>query len=140
MKPDKIYLSLSLLIIFFTLSWISSCTHKADINGTYSPCIQEVSLIINSSCVYFKSGSTTIHCHDGLGEAERRLDDVAFYRASFDTLKNPYSNPVYKAITAKWGENKMPPSGPLSLENRTIIRLWIEHGADTIPCATTPAR
>ena len=139
MKPDKIYLSLSFLIIIFTLSWISSCTHKADLTGTYSPCIQEVSMIINSSCVSFKSGSTTIHCHDGYGESQLRLDTVTYILDNV-TPGDPYSSRIYKAITVKWGENKMPPSGPLSLDNRTIIRLWIEHGADTIHCATTPAR
>ena len=35
---------------------------------------------------------------------------------------------LYQAIISKW-ENHMPPSQPLSLENRTKIRVWIEQGA-----------
>ncbi|MBG0857912.1 MAG: hypothetical protein IQL11_00305, partial [Bacteroidales bacterium] len=35
------------------------------------------------------------------------------------------------------GENKMPPDQPLSLENRIIIRLWIEQGAMLTTCPDT---
>ena len=131
MKPDKILLSLSLLIILTTFSWISSCTHKADLTGMYKPCMKEVWMIFSSSCVYFKSGTTVIHCHDGDGESDLRLDSFKSIFDAVETPGDPYSSPVYKAIIAKRGENKMPPSGPLSLDNRTIIRLWIEQGAST---------
>jgi hypothetical protein len=39
-----------------------------------------------------------------------------------------------QAIIATWGEGKMPPDQPLSLENRTIIRIWIEQGAKDTKC------
>jgi hypothetical protein len=31
----------------------------------------------------------------------------------------------------------MPPKQPLSLENRTLIRVWIEQGAAETTCPTT---
>jgi hypothetical protein len=49
----------------------------------------------------------------------------------------PFSSRLYEAITALGGENKMPPGQMLSLENRTIIRLWIEQGAGLTVCADT---
>jgi hypothetical protein len=138
MKPDKIYLSLALLIILTTISWITSCTHKADLTGMYNPCWDEVSMIFNSSCVSFMSGSTLISCHDGQGESDLRLDTYEnIINANAVVPYNPYSSPVYKTIIATMGENKMPPDQPLSLDNRTIIRLWIEQGAEKIPCLVT---
>ena len=94
-------------------------------------------MIFYSNCVSFISGTTTIHCHDGQGEAQRRLDSYQNIYDAIETPGDPYSSPVYKAIIAKRGENKMPPSGPLSLDNRTKIRLWIEQGASIIECDTT---
>jgi cytochrome c5 len=41
---------------------------------------------------------------------------------------------LYQAIITKWGEGRMPPDNPLSLENRMIIRLWIEQGANLTLC------
>ena len=46
---------------------------------------------------------------------------------------NPDASQSYQAIIAKWG-NRMPPDQPLSEENRTIIRLWIEQGAVSTTC------
>jgi hypothetical protein len=141
MKFDKIFLLLSFVILFTTVSWISSCTHKADLAGMYTPCPQEVEMIFRSNCVRFISGTTTIYCHDGevQGESGIRLDSIKYIYDAV-TPGDPYSSQAYKAIIAKRGENQMPPSGPLSLDNRIIIRLWIEQGADIIPCDPIPAR
>jgi hypothetical protein len=135
MKFDKMFLLLSFVILFTTVSWISSCTHKADLTGMYNPCPQEVQMIFKSNCVKFISGTTTIHCHDLDGSAESgyKLDTITDIRNAV-TPGDPYSSAPYKAIIAKRGESQMPPSGPLSLDNRIIIRLWIEQGAKTEFC------
>jgi len=120
MKFDKTYLSLALLIILTTVSWITSCTHKDNI--WYSPiCFKEVRQIFNNSCAY------GTRCHNGTGERDA-LKTYANIRNSV-VPGNPYASRSYQAIIATRGENMMPPNGPLSLENRTIIRLWIEQGA-----------
>jgi hypothetical protein len=129
MKSDKIYFSLALLFTLTTVSWISSCTHKADI--TYLPKIcfkRDVLPIYSNSCAI-------PGCHDGTGESRWALDNYLDIRGTVVPY-NPEASQSYKAITATWGENKMPPDRPVSLENRTIIRLWIEQGADTLCSAS----
>lgn len=50
------------------------------------------------------------------------------------TAGNPDASNIYQAIIAKW-VNRMPPSKPLSLENREKIRIWIEQGANQTTCS-----
>ncbi|MCX6254433.1 MAG: hypothetical protein NTV31_08155 [Bacteroidia bacterium] len=130
MKSDKIYLSLALILIIITLSWITSCTHQANIVDIPEICFdRDVLPIFTNSCAI--SG-----CHDGGGESHLALDNYVDISHSV-VPGNPNSSRIYQAITATWGENKMPPNRPLSLENRTIIRLWIEQGAGLTLCDTT---
>ena len=127
MKPDKIYISLSLLIILTTVSWISSCTHNADLTGLPEVCFErDVLWIYSNSCAI--SG-----CHDGKGEAGPALNN---YTNIVNTVVpgNPDASSSYQAIISTWGENKMPPDEPISIDNRTTIRVWIEQGALNLPC------
>jgi hypothetical protein len=129
MKPDKIYLSLSILIILVTVSWITSCTHNADLSGLPEVCFErDVLDIYKINCA--KGG-----CHDGTGEAGPALNN---YANIFNTVVpgNPDASNSYQAIISTWGENKMPPDQPLSTDNRTMIRVWIEQGALNKPCVT----
>jgi hypothetical protein len=127
MKSDKIYLSLSLLMILTIVSWISSCSHQANIADMPEICFEgDVKPIFNSFCA--KQG-----CHDGTGESDLVLN--TYLEISQAVVPgNPNSSKLYNAITVTWGENKMPPDQPLSLENRTLIRLWIEQGARPTVC------
>jgi len=119
MKPDKITLSLTLLICFSTFSWINSCTHKTDITVP-EICFKDVSAIIGSNCAIQ-------NCHDGTGEAMPLITYTDIHNAV--SPYNPDKSQLYKAITTVWGEKKMPPDQPLSEESRSIIRFWIEQGA-----------
>lgn len=134
MKLNKLYLSLSLLLIFTTVSWITSCTHDARINDLPEICFQgDVLPIFANNCAI--SG-----CHDGRGgEGGGAMNNYSAISRSVSP-GNPNGSRIYKAITATWGENKMPPDQPLSLENRTIIRLWIEQGAKETLCPETILR
>jgi hypothetical protein len=120
MKPDKINLSLALLIILGIFSWISSCTHKTDTALVPEICFKDVSAIIGSNCAIQ-------NCHDGNGEAIPLIsyDDIHYAVSPY----NPDKSQLYKAITTVWGEKKMPPDQPISEESRSIIRFWIEQGA-----------
>jgi hypothetical protein len=130
MKPDKIYLSLAFLVILTTVSWIISCTHDAKIGDMPEICFEgDVLPIFVNNCAI--SG-----CHDGGGESHMALNNYADIMSTI-TPYNPKSSGSYKAITTTWGENKMPPSQPLSLASRTIIRLWIEQGAGETACGGT---
>ena len=128
MKPDKIYLFLTALIIFTSFSWITSCTHVANIANLPQVCFDtEVLPIFSNSCAI-------TNCHDGQGETRLLLDNYADISRRV-VPGNPDASRLYQAIIAKFGENKMPPKQPLSLENRTIIRVWIEQGAQQTICA-----
>jgi hypothetical protein len=127
MKPDKITLSLALVMFFTTLVWIASCTHDPDITGLPEICFEgDVLPIYTNSCAI--SG-----CHDGQGESGMALNNYVDISHSVVPY-NPDASPSYKAIITTWGEKKMPPGEPLTLENRTKIRLWIEQGALLTVC------
>jgi hypothetical protein len=131
MKPDKIYYSLTFLIIVTSLAWISSCTHDADITNLPEMCFErDVLPIFSNSCAI-------PGCHDGSGESF----SLNSYAQIMNTVTpyNPDKSQCYKAITATWGEGRMPPDQPVSQEKRTIIRLWIEQGANETTCTPAPA-
>ena len=119
MKPDKITLSLTLLISLSTFSWINSCTHKTDITIP-EICFKDVAAIIGSNC-------SIQDCHDGNGEAMPLVTYEDIHSAV--NPYNPDESQLYKSITTVRGEKKMPPDQPLSEESRSIIRYWIEQGA-----------
>jgi hypothetical protein len=130
MKPDKIYLSLSLVIIFTIVSWITSCSHKTDLTDLPEVCFKpDVLNIFTTNCAW--SG-----CHDGNGESGWALDNYYDIRSTV-VPGNPDASSSYQAITSTWGENKMPPDQPLSIDNRTIIRVWILQGAKPTDCTVT---
>ena len=132
MKPDKIKLLLASLIILASISWITSCTHNADVSGFPEVCFDtEVSIIFINSCAIQD-------CHDGNGEGMILNSYTSISREVVPG--NPDESKLYKAIVSTWGENQMPPLQPLSQDNRTIIRLWIEQGAREVMCDTTIAK
>jgi mono/diheme cytochrome c family protein len=130
MKPDKVSLFLTMIIILVAVSWISSCTHVADIANFPQICFEgEVLPIFTNNCAM-------TGCHDGRGETRMTLNNYAEISRGV-VAGNPNGSRFYTAIIAKGGENMMPPRQPLSLENRTIIRLWIEQGAQETTCGGT---
>jgi hypothetical protein len=130
MKLNKIYLSLAIIIILTAVSWITSCSHEAKIGDMPQICFDtDVLPVFQINCAI--SG-----CHDGTGRESRAYNNFTDISRSVVPF-NPNASSAYQAITSTWGENKMPPDQPLSLANRTIIRLWIEQGAGEIICSTT---
>jgi mono/diheme cytochrome c family protein len=132
MKPDKIYLSLTLLILLTVFSWFTSCTHVANIANLPEVCFTgDIFPIIKTNCAI--SG-----CHDGGGES-LPMNNYADIMQGI-TAGNAASSRIYQTIIAKWG-NRMPPNKALSMGNRERIRIWIEQGAiessAACPTATT---
>jgi hypothetical protein len=127
---DKIYLFLGLIFILTINSWITSCVHNALIDDIPEICFERDVLPI------FQNNCAISGCHDGSGESDLHLTSYVPISHAVEPGK-PYSSPVYKAIITTSGENIMPPDQPLSLENRTIIRLWIEQGALLTICQDT---
>jgi len=129
MKPDKIYFSLVLLFLLTVFSWFTSCSHVADIANIPEVCFEgDILPIFVNNCAI--SG-----CHDGGGESRMAFDNYVDISHSVTPWK-PNSSRAYQAITGS-GEGMMPPNQPLSKENRTLIRLWIEQGAYLTTCGPT---
>jgi hypothetical protein len=133
MKPNKIYLSLALLISFTTISWITSCTHDAKIADQPVVCFDRDILPI------FVNSCGMAGCHDGSGHGGRGFNSYASISREV-VAGNPNKSNLYTAITDTWGFNLMPPNQPLSIENRTLIRVWIEQGAAETTCPTTTSK
>ena len=130
MKPDKIYLFLTLIIVLTISSWVTSCSHVANIANMPEVCFTgDVLPIFTNNCAI--SG-----CHDGGGgESHFALNNYADIIRDI-TPGNPDASRLYQAIIAKWA-NRMPPGQPLSMQNREIIRIWIEQGAIQTICSDT---
>jgi hypothetical protein len=130
MKSDKNLLLPGLILFISIFSWVSSCTHEPDLSNIPEVCFEkDVLPIFLNSCAI--SG-----CHDGTGESDLRLTSYVPISHGVEPGK-PNSSKIYKAITSTFGENRMPPDRPLSIENRTLIRLWIEQGAGLTTCPDT---
>jgi hypothetical protein len=121
--------SLNRLVIIFTVSIIislSACTHDADISGIPEVCFTgEVLPIFQNNC-------TMSGCHSGGGDEEMPLRTYSEIMNGITSGK-PDASEIYRSITSKWGQ-MMPPGQPLSIGNRTLIRLWIEQGAGETTC------
>ena len=127
MKADRVFLMLAVILLLTVISWIASCTHKSDISDIPEICFEgDVLPIFKNSCAI--SG-----CHDGQGESGLILNNYVDISHSL-IPGDPYSSKSYRAIITTMGETKMPPDNPLSLENRILIRLWIEQGAQLTTC------
>lgn len=130
MKPDKIFLSLFLLLILTSVSWISSCTHDTDITGLPEVCFERDVLPI------FERSCAMANCHSsGSEESLTGYNDIVRYVVPGNAQKSE----IYQVISSAWGIRRMPPDLPLSIDNRTIIRLWIEQGATNTVCPPAAA-
>lgn len=127
MKSYKVYLFFTAIFIFIIFSRVTSCTHNANLDNIPEVCFErDVLPVFQNSCAI--SG-----CHDRSGESDLVLNNYVSISHAV-TPGDPFTSRAYKAIIAKTGENKMPPDQSLSLDNRTMIRLWIEQGAGLTTC------
>jgi hypothetical protein len=122
------------LIMILVLLLAPSCTHEpSGIEEMDTICFEsQVMPILQTSC-----GMTGCH---GSGSAQEGFD-VSSYSTIMEAVTpgDPRASNLYKVITNINGEVFMPPDIPLTLEQRTIIQLWILQGAtntcgnDSIP-------
>jgi hypothetical protein len=123
-----ILLFIPLLIIVITI--INSCKHDAEgIDELRTVCFEaEVLPIFQTNCAM--SG-----CHDASSAAEGL--DLSNYEGIMQGIQagNPDKSSIYESITSKY-EGLMPPDKPLSIEQRSLIRVWILQGAEKT-CDTT---
>ncbi len=128
MKTYKVYFFLTASIVISATLWISSCQHNPDLSSDLPEiCFEKEVLPI------FLNNCSNTGCHDGTGESGLILDNYLSISHAVEP-GNPSQSEIYRAITARSGEGRMPPDMPLTLENRTIVRLWIEQGAILTVC------
>jgi hypothetical protein len=121
------------LIAIASITWMVSCQHATENLSTYPKVCFDTKILF-----IFQNSCAMSGCHT-TGSSEVRYD-FSYYEGIMDAVVpfSPSKSPAYQAITAIWGESAMPPSQPISEENRTLIRLWIEQGAEKDPsCSTT---
>lgn len=133
MKIDKVYFFLAVVTIASAYFWVSSCRHDPGIPaGTPEICFDREVLPI------FQNNCAMTGCHGGSGRSRMNLttfDGIAGEVSAF----NPDQSRLYLAIIGR-GEGLMPPRNPLTIESRTIIRLWILQGATHTTCPDTTGK
>lgn len=116
------------LLVFVLLPFMfsSSCKHDPQgIGQMDTVCFQtQILPILQTSCGM---------CH-GSG------DEGGFSTESYQSIMsivspgNASKSTLYKVITEVNGENMMPPNQPLTKEQRTLILVWIQQGANNTTC------
>lgn len=71
-------------------------------------------------------------CHSGGGEGMSLTNYSEIM--SIVNPGNAAKSQLYKVITEVNGGNMMPPNRPLTKEQRTLILVWIEQGANETTC------
>jgi hypothetical protein len=134
MKRIRVYGLVAIFCLFGSALFYFSCKHELIVPDNIPEiCFESEVLPI------FQNNCSMTGCHDAVGESGYVLNNYIGISHAVVSGK-PYESPAYKAIIAKSGEGKMPPDKPLSLENRTIIRLWIQQGARLTSCPDTTSQ
>jgi hypothetical protein len=121
-----IIISNIILIISFSLS----CKHD-------TPGLDLIDTVCFESQVLpiFQSSCALSGCHDVPGNKYVFTDYDHIMEAV--TPGNPMNSDAYTSLISDSGEEGiMPPDQPLSQQNRTLIRIWIEQGAMNTKCDT----
>jgi|GEM_PF-135986 len=133
MKVKRIIIPALLVILSVSLlmQGIQSCRHDAAGTDLLPDiCFEgQVLPIFQSSCAI--SG-----CHGQDRESDYVLNSYDGILSAVEP-GNSSASPAYTSLTSIWSEYMMPPDQPLSLENRTLIRIWIEQGAKNTTCPDT---
>lgn len=127
MNTKRVFNFLIILITAGILIPVSSCTHKADITTFPEVCFDRDVLPV------FQNNCTMAGCH-GAGEHEGFA--LTSYSEIMKHVKagDAAGSEIYQVIAQPWGILRMPPDQPLSRDNRTLIRIWIEQGAAETIC------
>jgi uncharacterized membrane protein len=121
------------IIIFGLISILPfyiSCTHDpvVDVAMLDTVCFEgKILPLLQSSC-----GMTG--CHSSGSEA--RGFNVTDYASVMKSVKagDPRHSQLYKIITEVNSDNMMPPSRPLTKDQRSLIEVWIAQGAENTKC------
>ena len=115
-----------IFFVVFTLFFCITCKHEADLSGLPEVCFTGDVLPV------FLNNCTMAGCHDGSGESDYSFRNYQEIMQGV-TPGNAEKSSIYRSLILKWGE-RMPPSRPLSIDDRMKIRVWIDQGAGETTC------
>ena len=120
LKPFNLFLLVSVIITLV----IASCKHDTILieKGT----LKDSTVYFSDQILpIFQTNCATTNCHDG-----SRLFELNSYETIMDQVQagNAYGSKAYTVLT-NVNVGLMPPNKPLSLKQRTLIKLWIDQGA-----------
>lgn len=84
----------------------------------------------------FQTSCATTDCHDTAAVGGYRLDSYENIRKGISS-RDIYQSKVYTTIISTDGD-RMPPDSIIPMEQRMLIRIWIEQGAENIICTEPP--
>lgn len=118
----KFYFLPSCFLMFLT---VTSCEHEppTPIKNLREVCFEsEVLPIFQTQCAI--SG-----CHNsGTAQSGYVLDNYKHIMSNGIEPNKSSKSILYKVLSDKYG-NIMPPTGPIDVNQRTLIRAWIDQGA-----------
>ncbi|NJK96939.1 MAG: hypothetical protein HC905_20280 [Bacteroidales bacterium] len=122
----------TIIVLTFSLGLMSSCTNEPQGIETLDPVCFESQILplIQNSCA-------TSGCHDA-GTKEEGYD-FSNYENILTAVQpgNARQSKLYQVLTDVYGE-MMPPHQPLSIDDRNLIKIWIEQGAENTTCDNNP--
>jgi len=127
-------LRISLILVFAAVGLAlvqTRCRHD-DLN---SATLDKVCYERDIAPIFLRSCATT-GCHDSRGKGGYSFNDYTSVMKAI-TPYNAQKSKAYKAITGKGFIQLMPPAGALSQNERILIRVWIDQGAEQTTCTTT---
>ena len=115
-------LSFHFAILSILAFLVSSCEQgPGNTDGLRTVCFDtEVFPLLQSSCA-------TTDCHDAAAEGGFMLDSYEGILVGV-LSGDPHNSSIYKTIIST-GDDHMPPDTLLAMEDRVLIRVWIEQGA-----------
>lgn len=133
LKRLTVLLIIRLTTLFLFIGLLGSCKHEPDnIKNLPVVCFDtQIQPIFSGSCAM-------TGCHSG-GSRERGFDP-SNYSSILRSVKpgDPWGSKIYTIVSDPNNPNMMPPKGhnPLTLEQRTLIEVWILQGAKDTKCDT----
>jgi hypothetical protein len=128
-------LRISIILLFASVGLVLvqiRCRH----DGLNVATLDKVCLIRDVLPIFVNSCGTT-NCHSAQrGSAGYSFTDYNSVMKAI-TPFNAQKSTAYKAITGKGFMQLMPPSGALSQNERILIRVWIDQGAENTTCTSS---
>jgi hypothetical protein len=130
----KISSIISACLVLTSFILLPSCQHEISITGQYDTVCFDTKIqpLIAAKCGRCHGGNTTGESvHPSLLTYDEIRNEVTPYHSGQSQL--------YSAILSLW-DNPMPPDHALSLEERLLIRVWIDQGASWTHCAVDTSK